>query len=150
MPRGHATLSVLTNAQRRRRRAGHREVRHTRPNWRSYECRSNLFRRVSRRGTTPTHAVRSVSGVLGKNSWNGTSRTTAENMMTNGAVRGVQFLFDERGEKTAVLIDLKRNRALWEDILDAALARERAGEPRESLERVKQRLRRAGKLPRDR
>ena len=71
-------------------------------------------------------------------------------MMKNGAVRGVQFLFDERGEKTAVLIDLKRNRALWEDILDAALARERAGEPRESLERVKRRLRRTGKLPRDR
>lgn len=70
--------------------------------------------------------------------------------MKNGAVRGVQFLFDEQGEKTAVLIDLRRNRALWEDILDAALARQRAGEPRESLERVKRRLRRAGKLPRGR
>ena len=46
--------------------------------------------------------------------------------MKNGAVRGVQFLVDERGQKTAVLIDLKKNAALLEDIYDAALARCRA------------------------
>lgn len=70
--------------------------------------------------------------------------------MKNGAVRGVQFLVDERGEKTAVLIDLKRNAALWEDIYDAALARKREADPREPLALVKARLRRAGKLPRGR
>lgn len=68
--------------------------------------------------------------------------------MKNGAVRGVQFLVDEGGQKTAVLIDLKKNAALWEDIYDAALARERETEPRESLREVKARLQRSGKLPR--
>ncbi len=70
--------------------------------------------------------------------------------MKNGAIRGVQFLVDERGQKTAVLIDLKKNAALWEDIYDAALASERETEPRESLEEVKARLQRSGKLPRGR
>ena len=70
--------------------------------------------------------------------------------MKNGAVRGVQFLVDETGQKTAVLIDLKKNSALWEDIYDAALARARETEPRESLQEVEARLQQAGKLPRGR
>ena len=56
-------------------------------------------------------------------------------------MRGVQFLVDDDGEKTAVLIDLKKNARLWEDFYDIALARSRATEPRESLESVKRRLR---------
>ena len=52
-----------------------------------------------------------------------------------------------KGAKTAVLIDLRRNAELWEDVYDIALARERAAEPRESLAVVKRRLRRKGKLP---
>lgn len=62
-------------------------------------------------------------------------------------VKGVQFLVDQSGAKTAVLIDLRRNADLWEDVYDIALAWERAGEPRESLAVVKRRLRRKGKLP---
>jgi hypothetical protein len=62
-------------------------------------------------------------------------------------VKGVQFLVDQSGAKTAVLIDLRRNAELWEDVYDIALARERAAEPRESLAVVKRRLRRKGKLP---
>ena len=65
-------------------------------------------------------------------------------------VKGVQFLVDDDGAKTAVLIDLRKNPDLWEDLYDAALARERAAEPRESLDAVKRRLQRAGKLPRAR
>ncbi len=38
-------------------------------------------------------------------------------------IRGVKFLFDERGGKTAVMIDLRQGRGLWEDILDVATAR---------------------------
>ena len=57
-------------------------------------------------------------------------------------VKGVQFLVDERGEKKAVVIDLKKNAELWEDFYDRALARSRAHEPRESLESVKERLQR--------
>jgi len=62
-------------------------------------------------------------------------------------VKGVQFLVDQSGAKTAVLIDLRRNAELWEDVYGIALARERTAEPRESLAVVKRRLRRKGKLP---
>jgi len=55
-------------------------------------------------------------------------------------MKGVQFLIDEKGEKSAVLIDLKRHSELWEDFYDRAIARNREGEPRESLESVKRRL----------
>jgi len=55
---------------------------------------------------------------------------------------GVQFIVDEHGKKTAVVIDLTKNAELWEDFYDRALARSREGEPRETLESVKKRLRR--------
>ena len=55
-------------------------------------------------------------------------------------MRGVQFLVDEAGEKTAVLIDLKKNAQLWEDFYDVSVAKARADEPRESLESVERRL----------
>ena len=61
-------------------------------------------------------------------------------------MKGVQFVIDERGKKTAVVIDLKRHSELWEDFYDAAVARERQGEPRETLEAVKKKLRRRAKL----
>ena len=57
-------------------------------------------------------------------------------------MKGVQFLVDENGNKTAVVIDLKKHAQLWEDFHDLALARERRDEPRESLESVKKRLQR--------
>jgi hypothetical protein len=64
-----------------------------------------------------------------------------EGTMSRGsAMRGVQFLVDDEGEKTAVLIDLKKNAQLWEDFYDVALAKSRAKEPRESLESVRRRL----------
>ena len=56
-------------------------------------------------------------------------------------MRGVQFLVNDDGEKTAVLIDLRKNAQLWEDFYDVAVARSRAKEPRESLESVRRRLR---------
>lgn len=55
-------------------------------------------------------------------------------------MKGIQFLIDPSGVKTAVVIDLRANRKLWEDFYDRALADARAGEPRESLESVKDRL----------
>ncbi len=55
-------------------------------------------------------------------------------------MKGVQFLVDEKGEKSAVLIDLKRHSELWEDFYDRAIARSREGESRESLESVRKRL----------
>ncbi len=67
--------------------------------------------------------------------------------MTGGIiVKGVRFLVNERGQKTAVVIDLKRHSEIWEDFYDAAVARQRQNEPRETLESVKKKLRRRGKL----
>lgn len=55
-------------------------------------------------------------------------------------MKGIHFVVSETGEKHAVLIDLKKNRELWEDFYDTLLAREREGEPRESLTDVKEKL----------
>lgn len=59
---------------------------------------------------------------------------------------GIRYLVDARGRKTAVQIDLSKFGDLWEDFYDAALARSRRREPRESLAAVEVRLRRVGKL----
>ena len=56
-------------------------------------------------------------------------------------MKGISYMVDEAGQKTAVLIDLKKHADLWEDFYDKALAHSRAGEPRETLEAVKKRLR---------
>lgn len=61
-------------------------------------------------------------------------------------MKGVQFVVNEEGQKTAVVIDLKKHSELWEDFYDAAVARQRQNEPRQTLEAVKKRLRRTGKL----
>jgi len=61
-------------------------------------------------------------------------------------VKGVQFVVDEKGQKTGVVIDLREYKELWEDFYDTALVRARHREPRESLATVKRRLRRNGKL----
>jgi hypothetical protein len=55
-------------------------------------------------------------------------------------IKGVEFVVDENGEKTAVLIDLCRHRDLWEDFYDTALANARKDEPHESLETVKRKV----------
>ena len=63
-------------------------------------------------------------------------------------MRGVKFLVDKNGRKTAVVLDLRKNAALWEDVYDSALARSRSREPRESLVSVRRLLQRTGKLKR--
>ncbi|MDA2927786.1 hypothetical protein MYX78_11265 [Acidobacteria bacterium AH-259-G07] len=55
-------------------------------------------------------------------------------------MKGVQFIVDDKGEKTAVLIDLSKHAELWEDFYDRALVESRQNEPREPLEYVKRRL----------
>ena len=61
-------------------------------------------------------------------------------------MRGIDFVTNKRRKKAAVLIDLKRHGELWEDFYDSVIARNRAREPRDSLNAVKERLRRLGKL----
>ena len=58
----------------------------------------------------------------------------------------IQFVIDENGIKTAVIIDLSKCADVWEDFYDTLIAQRRSKEPRESLESVKKRLRRSGKL----
>ncbi len=51
-----------------------------------------------------------------------------------------QFLVDEKGDKMAVLIDLKKHRRLWEDFYDLMSVESRRGEPRVEWQKVKKRL----------
>lgn len=64
-------------------------------------------------------------------------------------IKGVQFVIDDQGEKTAVVIDLRKHRDLWEDFCDCAVAEQRDAEPREPLASVKRRLARRGALRRN-
>jgi hypothetical protein len=50
---------------------------------------------------------------------------------------GIQFITDERGRKTAAVIDLKKHKALWEDIADVLVSRSRRHEKRVPLDKVK-------------
>ena len=59
---------------------------------------------------------------------------------------GIKFVTDEKGEKVAVQIDLKKLGDLWEDFYDNLIAKQRIDEPRESLDSVKAILRKKGKL----
>ena len=61
-------------------------------------------------------------------------------------MKGIQFVVDDQGEKTAVLIDLQEYGELWEDFYDCLLARARINEPRESLAEVREKLHHQGKL----
>ena len=65
-------------------------------------------------------------------------------------IRGVKFLFDQRGKKTAVMIDLRQGSGLWEDILDVATARSREREPSQSWATVRSRLEKVGRLKKGR
>lgn len=61
-------------------------------------------------------------------------------------MEGIQYVIDEHGERVAVVINLQTYGDLWEDFYDCLTARSRANEPRETLESVKRRLQRQGKL----
>jgi len=61
-------------------------------------------------------------------------------------VEGIQFVTNDKGQKVAVMIDLRKYGELWEDFYDSLTARLRADEPRETLASVKKRLRKQGKL----
>ena len=59
---------------------------------------------------------------------------------------GIQFLTDEKGHKTAAVLDLKVHKALWEDIQDVLTSKSRRNEKAVSLEKVKAGLIASGKL----
>ena len=57
-------------------------------------------------------------------------------------MKGVSYLIDDEGNKTGVILDLRRHRRIWEDIYDRLLIESRRHEPRVSLEQVRARMRR--------
>jgi hypothetical protein len=61
-------------------------------------------------------------------------------------MEGIQFVTNDKDQKVAVMIDLRKYGELWEDIYDSLTARQRASEPRETLAVVEKRLRKQGKL----
>ena len=61
-------------------------------------------------------------------------------------MKGIQFVVDDQGKKTAVLIDLQDYGDLWEDFYDRLIARARADEPCESLAEVREQLCHQGTL----
>ena len=61
-------------------------------------------------------------------------------------MKGIQFVSNDKGRKVAVLIDLQKYGKLWEDFYDSLTARLREKEPRETLDSVKKRLIKQGKL----
>jgi hypothetical protein len=61
-------------------------------------------------------------------------------------MKGIKFLVGDDGEAEAVLIDLKKHGALWEDIQDILVSRKRKKEPRISLTEAIRRLKKSGKL----
>ena len=59
---------------------------------------------------------------------------------------GIQFVTDEKGRRIAVQIDLKKHKALWEDIEDVIISRSRRREKGVPLDEVKADLVKRGKL----
>jgi hypothetical protein len=52
---------------------------------------------------------------------------------------GIQYVTDGKGRKVAVQIDLKKHKALWEDIQDGLAAQSRRREPAIPYERYRAR-----------
>jgi hypothetical protein len=61
-------------------------------------------------------------------------------------MQGIQYVTDDKGQKIAVQINLKKFGEIWEDFFDNLLSRQRADEPRESIESVREWLKKQGKL----
>ncbi len=58
---------------------------------------------------------------------------------------GINFVINEKGKKSAVVIDLKKHGKLWEDFYDTLKVRQRKNEPRETIQMVKDKLKRSSK-----
>ena len=50
---------------------------------------------------------------------------------------GIQFITDDRGRKTAAVIDLKKLKALWEDFFDGLVSEARRNEKSISYEQYR-------------
>ena len=53
---------------------------------------------------------------------------------------GIKFIVDEKGKKTAVIIDLEKYGEVWEDFYDYLTCLERENEPTVSLDEAEKEL----------
>jgi hypothetical protein len=60
-------------------------------------------------------------------------------------MKGGSYLVDDAGNKTAVILDLRKHRRVWEDIYDRMLIQSHRREPRELIEQVRRLSRRLSK-----
>ena len=61
-------------------------------------------------------------------------------------MEGIHYVTNEKGERVAVQINLKKFGELWEDFYDNLLAKGRAKEPRVLLTSATESLKKQGKL----
>lgn len=59
---------------------------------------------------------------------------------------GIQYITDDKGNRTAAVINLKEHEELWEDIMDMLVCAEREHEIGIPLEEARAQLVAAGKL----
>ncbi len=55
-------------------------------------------------------------------------------------MKGIQYVLNDKDERVAVQIDLKKHGDLWEDIYDSIVADSRKNEERVSLKDLKENL----------
>ena len=55
-------------------------------------------------------------------------------------MKGVSYLVDDSGKRTAVILDLQKHSKIWEDVYDRLLIESRRSEPRRSLDQVRKAL----------
>jgi hypothetical protein len=61
-------------------------------------------------------------------------------------MNGIQFITDDKGRKTAVVLDLKKYGAAWEDFWDGFISESRRKEKGIPFEKVKADLVKRGRL----
>ncbi len=59
---------------------------------------------------------------------------------------GIKFVTNRKGQKTAVIINLRKHKQTWEDFYDAMIVEERKHEPRITFQAFKEKMVKAGKL----
>lgn len=59
---------------------------------------------------------------------------------------GIQFVTDDKGRTVAVQIDVRKHKALWEDIQDVLVSRSRRHQKGIPIEKVKAELVKSGRL----
>lgn len=55
-------------------------------------------------------------------------------------MKGIQFVVDSSGKKTAVVIDLSEHGEAWEDFYDCLTTQQQADEPTYSVDEVREEL----------